>query len=269
MPHLSHWSRLVPVVQGFANYGNPFRIAIKRKFTGNGLMTITDRSTGVTVDAAINSYQMFGETWYNRDYDVPGCPLRKDDTAIDIGANQGFFSCYAASKGARVHAFEPFPENCRRLRANVDHNGFSSRTVIRQAAVSGDSGTATLLCSDFLGGGGNTLIEAHAKGNNHDIKQSIQVEKVSISDVLNQIQGQIRLCKMDCEGSEIDIVRTLSSPDRIDSFAVEFHPQAYPIRELIGTMRAWGTHQVSFSKTAAVIYAVRNEILFQYGESYE
>src|ERR1035438_5642821 len=96
-------SRLIPVLDGFVHYGNPIYIAFKRVFAENGLMRISDRQTGVTVTAAVKSYQMFGETWYNHDYDVPGCALRPHDSVIDIGANQGFFSCYAASKGARVY----------------------------------------------------------------------------------------------------------------------------------------------------------------------
>lgn len=73
-------------------------------------MTIVDRETGVLVKAMRQSYHMFGETWYQHDYDVAGCPLRTGDRVVDVGVNQGFFTCYAARRGAQVFAFEPNPK---------------------------------------------------------------------------------------------------------------------------------------------------------------
>jgi FkbM family methyltransferase len=230
-------------------------------------MTISDRETRVTVGAEVKSYQMFGETWYNHDYDVPSCPLRANDSVIDIGANQGFFSCYAASKDARVWAFEPFPKSCSRLRANVERNGFSSSVTISQTAVSAVAGKATLLCSDFLGGGANTVVEAHARTLAMDFKETVEVDVVSIDAVIAEIPGRIRLCKMDCEGSEYSIIRGISDPSRIDSFALEFHPGAYRLGDLIEAITAWGTHQISFSRTAYIIYAVRTQILSEFADS--
>ena len=261
------WSRLIPVLEGFVHYANPLHIAWRRAFARNGLMTISDRETGVSVAAAVASYQIFGETWYNHDYDVPACPLRPQDSVIDIGANQGFFSCYAASKGARVWAFEPFPESCLRLRANVERNGFSSCVTIAQAAVSAAPGKATMWCTGFTGGGANTIFETFAIASGLDFKGTMQVDTVTIDAILAAIPGRIRLCKMDCEGSEYDIIRGLPDPSRIDSFAMEFHPGVYRLRDLVAIMTAWGTHQIGFSKTACVLYAVRNEILSEYADS--
>jgi len=88
------------------------------------------------------------------DCDIPACPLQKNDAVIDIGANQGFFSRNAASKGARVHAFEPFSESYRRLHSNVERNDFSSLVTTLQVGVSAAADKATMNCSNYLGGGG-------------------------------------------------------------------------------------------------------------------
>jgi FkbM family methyltransferase len=267
MDTLKRLSRLIPIIEGFAHYANPLHIAQRRLFAREGLMTISDRNTGVTVKAEVRSYQMFGETWYNHDYDVPSCPLRPEDSVIDIGANQGFFSCYAASQRAHVWAFEPSPQSCSRLRTNVERNGFSSRVTISETAVSAMAGKATLLCSDFLGGGANTVVEAHARTLGKDFKETVEVDVLSIDAVIAGIPGRIRLCKMDCEGSELNIVRGISDPSRIDSLALEFHPGAYRLGDLVQAVAAWGTHQVSFSKTAYVMYAVRTQVLSEYADS--
>lgn len=260
--------RLSQLVNGLAHYGNPLQIAFKRKFARNGLMTISDRKTGVTVGAAVKSYRMFGETWYDHDYDAPACPLRANDTVLDIGANQGFFSCYAASKGAFVYAFEPTPLSCMRLRSNVELNGLSSRVSISQAAVSTVSGKATLRCCDYLGGGANTIAEAHAsvvsKEVGADYKETIEVETITLDAVLADIPGRVRLCKIDCEGSEFDLIRAICDPSRFDSIAMEFHPRAYPLQDLVAIMTKWSTHQISFSPSKYILYAVRNEVLFEY-----
>ena len=261
-------SRFIEVLNGFVRYGNPVHIAFKRAFFRNGLMTISDRQTGVTVTAAVKSSHMFGETWYSRDYDVPGCPLRRGDSVIDIGANQGFFSCYAASKGASVYAFEPFPESFGRLQQNIERNGFSSSVTLSQAAVSSSTGKTQLWCSDYLGGGANTIVAAHLASIPEDIQNRIEVDTVSIDSVLSELRGGIRLCKIDCEGAEYDMLASLSNPSKIDSFAIEYHPGAYRLRDLVAIMVNWGTHQISFAKKSHMLYAVGNSILSEYADSH-
>jgi FkbM family methyltransferase len=261
-------TRVVDLLNGLIRYGNPVHMVYKRAFFKNGSMTISDRETGVTVIAAVKSSHMFGETWYSRDYDVPSCPLRPGDTVIDIGANQGFFSCYAASKGASVYAFEPFPESFSRLQHNTERNGFSPRVTASQAAVSSSTGKTLMWCTDYLGGGANTLVEAHLKSIPEAIQTKIDVDTVSIDSILSEIQGQIRLCKIDCEGAEYAILSSLSNPSKIDSFAIEYHPGAYRLRDLVAIMVNWGTHQISFAKTSHMLYAVRNSILSEYADSH-
>jgi FkbM family methyltransferase len=232
-------------------------------------MTISDRRTGVTVTAAVKSSHMFGETWYSHDYDVAGCPLRPGDVVIDIGANQGFFSCYAASKGASVYAFEPYPESFERLQRNIERNKFSSAVKLSQVAVSSTTSKTPLWFSNYLGGGANTIVPAHLESIPEDIENSIEVDTVSIDSILSEIPGAIRLCKVDCEGAEYDILGSLSNPSKIDSFAIEYHPGAYRLRELVAIMLNWGTHQISIARTTHMLYAVRNSILLEYASTGE
>jgi FkbM family methyltransferase len=260
-------SRFIELLNGFVRYGNPVHIILKRAFAKTGLLTISDRRTGVSVTAAVKSSHMFGETWYSRDYDVPGCPLRPGDSVLDIGANQGFFTCYAASKGAIVRAFEPSPDSFERLQTNVERNRFSSAVTISQQAVSSATGITSLWCSDYLGGGANTIVASHLKSIPDTIRTRIEVDTVNINSILSEFTHGVRLCKMDCEGAEFEILGSLSDPSKIDSFAIEYHPGAYPLRDLAAIMVNWGTHQISFAKTSHMLYAVRTSILFEYADS--
>lgn len=257
-------SRIIELLNGFARYGNPWHIALKRAFARTGLMTISDRRTGVTVIAALKSYHMFGTSWYSRDYDVPGCPIRPGDSVVDIGANQGFFTCYAASKGARVYAFEPSPESFGRLKHNVERNGFSSLVALSQVAVSSFTGRTQLWCSDFLGGGANTIVASHLESIPEGVQGAVEVDTVSVDSILSKLAGGIRLCKMDCEGAEFEILRSLSDPSKLDSIAIEYHPGAYRLCDLITIMTNWGTHQISFGKGSNIVHAVRNSVLLEY-----
>jgi FkbM family methyltransferase len=53
---------------------------------------------------------------------------------VDIGANCGYFSLLAASRGARVYAFEPLQTNLRLLHASVALNRFAHIRIIAAAA---------------------------------------------------------------------------------------------------------------------------------------
>jgi FkbM family methyltransferase len=57
-------------------------------------------------------------------------------TVIDLGANCGYYSLLAASRGASVYAFEPSQRNLRLLHASVALNDLPRITIIAGAASS-------------------------------------------------------------------------------------------------------------------------------------
>jgi hypothetical protein len=73
------------------------------------------------------------------------------------------------------------------------------------------------------------------------------VPAVSLPEVL-KAEGvdRVRLCKMDCEGAELEIVLSLTEAEmgRIDAFALEFHREAYSPMDLVKALDRWGTHHV-------------------------
>jgi FkbM family methyltransferase len=260
-------SRLVPVLAGVANYGNPLEVFLRRLFTRTGEMRIVDRRTKVSVKAARGSYHMFGETWYDHDYDVAGCPMRQNDIVVDIGANQGFFTCYAAQMGAHVYAFEPNPDTFKIFEGNIARNGFSDRVFARCIAVADFDGETELVCSGYLGGGSDTINPAHAKAitSAHHPERRIPVKVASISSVI-PAEMRVRLLKIDCEGAELAILRNLKNPERFDSIAIEFHPDAYPVEDLVKTVLEFGTHQVCVQHRH-IIHAIRTDVLLEFSRN--
>ena len=72
--------------------------------------------------------------------------LKPGDVFVDIGANCGIFTAFAAQRvGPEGHviAIEPIPEMIERLRFNVAVNGFTN-VAIFQTAVGSEVGTALL-----------------------------------------------------------------------------------------------------------------------------
>jgi FkbM family methyltransferase len=253
---------------GFEHYGNPYQMLVQRVL-GNSLklFDVKDRASRVACWCTPGSHRMFSEIWFYKAYDVPGVNLRPGDLVLDIGANQGFYSCYAAYQGARVIAFEPDTESYATLTRNLKRNGFTDRVIARCQAVGRETGQIDFYTTPMLGGGMNTTSAEFATYFHH--AKSRKVDCVKFSDILGAIPDErVRLCKLDCEGAELDILGSLdiSHAERIDAFALEYHPQAYPVDRIIECMLAWETHEVMFapSKGAApvsVIYALSKSVL--------
>lgn len=67
---------------------------------------------------------IIAEIWLAESYNPPFFEIRPGDTVFDIGANQGFFTVYAARKANRgkVYSFEPVPVLAQALKRNVAVN---------------------------------------------------------------------------------------------------------------------------------------------------
>jgi FkbM family methyltransferase len=89
--------------------------------------------------------------------------LKPGGTFVDVGANMGFFSLFAASRGARVLAIEPSPVLFERLRVNMALNAFEDAVLVRAAAgetegeVSFEVNPADLGTNRVSEGGGETV----------------------------------------------------------------------------------------------------------------
>jgi len=246
---LSQATRFARSLMAADRLANPLQVVRKRIFAKPwDSMTIVDKASRVRCLCNVGSYHMFGETWYSHVYDVPGLPIRPKDVVLDIGANQGFFTCYAASKGATVYAFEPVPALYERLVFNVEKNGFTKQVTAIQCAVSDNDEPAEMLISESFGGGQSTINREFAQQFGLSNSQRITVECKTLPQILAECAiSSVRLCKIDIEGAELRLLSTLQPQhlERIQGFAMEYHPGAYDLHSLIGLLLDWGTHQVN------------------------
>lgn len=125
--------------------------------------------------------------------------LESHDTVLDIGANVGFYSCLAASRGKHVLSFEPSPRNLRFLYRNLWENRFQSREVF-PVGLAKQPGLQRLYgfggISSFIPGWGQAARN-----------RSVLVPVTSLDKIVaQQFESQKLLIKIDVEGFELDVL---------------------------------------------------------------
>ena len=183
---------------------------------------------------------MFAEIWHYKFYNPAGFEIKESDTAFDIGANNGFYSAYLAQKASRgmVYAFEPVPYLAEKIKKTADLNGFKNLKVENLAVGKSESSCSFYISKDHNGC--------------HSIfKRSGSSEKITVSTVnlekycqINGIQ-QINFIKLDCEGSEYDIINDSSVEffrKNVDRISMEYHDNItnHTHEEIIKTLSAAG-----------------------------
>ena len=148
--------------------------------------------------------------------------LKPDSVVIDIGANIGMFSLYAAKSGARkVYAFEPNLEAYTTLCKNIRDNSLSDIIVPFQLAVSNTDNDWV-----YIPKHSSPLNRTNVSVKEKDLDQFDKVKTISWSSIVAQNNlDQIELLKMDCEGAEYDILFSIADSEyqRIKSIRLEHH----------------------------------------------
>jgi FkbM family methyltransferase len=79
----------------------------------------------------------FRDNWEPDERAAIAAGLRDTDVFIDVGANEGIYTCIAAKAGVHVCAIEPEAGNLKFLLSNVEGNGFQDVEVFPLAVADG------------------------------------------------------------------------------------------------------------------------------------
>jgi FkbM family methyltransferase len=126
--------------------------------------------------------------------------LQRGDVFVDVGANVGFYTCLAASKGAHVVAIEPLSENLAYLYRNITENGFGDVEVFPL----GVSDTPGLL--SLYGGGTGASMLAGWAGATEAYRRTVATTTLDIV-LSNRFSGRHLVIKVDVEGAELPVLR--------------------------------------------------------------
>lgn len=129
-------------------------------------------------------------------------------TFVDVGANEGLYTVFAASRvgrSGRVLAVEPSSRERTVLERNIERNGLENVTVVPHA-LAAEAGIANLQVAPKLHGGHNTL-----GGFAHEGIAAIGAEQVAVEtfDALAQRLSieRVDVMKIDVEGAEVKVLR--------------------------------------------------------------
>jgi len=149
--------------------------------------------------------------------------MAEDGLVVDLGANIGMFSLFAAKLSPRVqvHAFEPAPGTFALLRKNVLANNLSN-VQCHEFAVSSRTGRQILYID--VGSTADTTVRSRVKE-----PASVRIQEVdcmSLDDLFARCGiSRCNLMKVDVEGAEFEIFAAASREtlDKIDAIAMEYH----------------------------------------------
>ncbi|MCG8580170.1 MAG: FkbM family methyltransferase [Bacteroidales bacterium] len=175
------------------------------------------RYNNLPIDYKLNVryLSLLKEIFISREY-ADYFPFYQDAVVIDIGANVGFFSLFAANnlgEKSQVIAIEPEKENYSVLTENTKHE---EKIKLINAAISSKSGHDYLYLKNSLN---SSLMYAEKAC-------KIEVQTQTLEEVIGRYDlKRIDFLKIDCEGAEYEIIENLAPEifKIIKVISLEFH----------------------------------------------
>jgi FkbM family methyltransferase len=174
----------------------------------------------------LTDLKAFWQIYLRRVYRVEA----SDQIILDIGANVGLFSLYAARQApaARIFAIEPFPRTFQRLLETVTDHRLTDRIICFDCAIT-SSGGLRLMAN------GPAPSQQRALAAVGRQIPGIQVQTKTLHELLQeQSLNRVDLLKMDIEGSEYEVILSTSLDvlRTIRRIAIEYHGDCKPYTKL-------------------------------------
>ncbi|OWF40929.1 uncharacterized protein LOC110463123 [Mizuhopecten yessoensis] len=231
------WTRVPELCQNLAGFQST------KLHTLSGVLDIYihDPKKDIWVSGALAN----GQIWESGLVNLILTTLKKEKDAafLDIGANLGVYSLFAAKQGVNVISIEPLMVNVQRMCTSIRAGHLSDKMTIVRGALSDMSENVTLgIDANNVGGSfviqnqnENKVKASHVEGQHSDVVMS-----ATLDDLLNLPDFNFSrvVIKMDVEGYEHKVVR--GGVEFFDKVAVptilmewEFHKGAESGTEII------------------------------------
>jgi FkbM family methyltransferase len=137
--------------------------------------------------------------------------LTSDDVLYDLGAAEGRFAIYAASKGIRVVAFEPENRNFQVFMDNIKLNPNASKNITPHNLAVGETNAQSTIAIGQPWAGGHQKVVATAPGRidfNFTTLEEQPITIVSLDDFLRSTHAPFPTAlKIDVDGSEMPFIQ--------------------------------------------------------------
>ncbi len=139
--------------------------------------------------------------------------LTEESVFLDVGANQGEFTVFAASiaRHGRVYAYEPIASTRSRLHRNVSINGISNVSILDYALGDENEDHVEIYSSHqaFSNGSRNSgLCTLYRQGDRTECVEHIHVRR--LDDVFDFSSPRVDLIKIDVEGAELAALKGMT-----------------------------------------------------------
>lgn len=140
---------------------------------------------------------------------------------LDIGANIGLFSLLAAANEhcVSVQAFEPIPMTYRFLVENCEVNKVTQVSAYCGAITSCRSGMVSLSYNACHSGAAHLVDERQTSERN---VSSLAIGSATLNELLERFRPSRIVAKIDVEGAELDVIRTLKATNFCDQISDVF-----------------------------------------------
>jgi FkbM family methyltransferase len=198
-----------------------------------------DTNTKLKIRPYTTDLVIYWEVWKLKEYEDPKMVIQENANVVDIGAQAGIFTVWAARKApqGKVFSIEPHPKNYKYLLANKTLNKLS-HVKTYGLALGKQNGNITLYTSPANTGGHSIY--------NLENGRPITVPTFTFESFLKQANiKHIDYLKIDTEGAEYDIL--LNTPKNIlkniDKIFLEYHdniPEKYTHHDLVKLFKDCG-----------------------------
>ena len=174
--------------------------------------------------------------------------FKPGEVFVDCGANVGMYTIWAAAtRRARVYAFEPEAQNYALLNRNIILNGLSETVFAYCVGLSDESGLSALHMTDLRVGG-----SCHSVGEALDFKHEpmngVAFRQGCVAATLDELVGAGKIpvpnhIKIDVDGFEPKVIggarRTLGNR-AVTSLLIETNPNLEDHRTMVSELNAMG-----------------------------
>lgn len=193
------------------------------------------------------------EVWCENTYEVFDGDLNNTGIVVDLGANIGSFSLYAAMLGAKkVIAVEPEPHNVDLLKTNVEnnrHNVPDCEIIVEKNGVAGKEGLGFITNQE----GSSRVVNAKAGKDLH------QIRLMTLNDLFKKHQLEyIDVLKIDIEGLEGEVILAASewTLNMCRFITIEYDQHANNLGAIVEKLSK--THQIKYvGKQGGMLFAHR------------
>lgn len=155
------------------------------------------------------------------EYGLDNIDFKQGDVVVDIGGHVGTFAIYLAKRFPflKIISYEPLPINHENFVKNIALNEVAN-VSLRDLAVTGDGRRVKLLVHASNTAGATSNIGADELRDH----LSFEVGSVKLDDIISSVtDGRIKLLKVDCEGSEYEVLLNSQLLERVEYLSAEFH----------------------------------------------